>query len=111
MPPSNEVLEIQFDYIRQELSEMKVDLKITKEQTLKTNGRVTALETKVEDHDNYLLTIRDSEEDEHKIAVDRYRRIKDTAFKVVLGVIAAIAAANQVPDFIGKLIKIIWMKN
>ena len=92
---SNEVLADRIENLKEmfkeNIPEMKEDIKITKEQAFKTNGRVNK-------HDDEIAELK-----------KKSKTLWDIIFKIAVGIITLAAAGNQIPKFIISILHDIWI--
>ena len=107
-PVTNEVLAERIEYTREDLKEMKDDIKVIKEQTLKTNGRVNK-------HDDEMVYLHqgvkaffEKEEREHAEATDKIRKLKSILLKFGIAIVGSATAANELPQLIKNIVHNLW---
>lgn len=106
---TNHILERIKQIMDVDIPEMKQDIKITKEQALKTNGRVNRHDDDIKElkitTDEYL----DEREKIHEETISEYKQkwelIRTYGFKFAVAAVLAIAAANQLPELVVKFIQ------
>lgn len=98
------------EFIRQDLLEMKGDIKITKEQAIRTNGRANLHDAEIAAIKLFIEKFSQDKENEHEEIISEYKQkkkmIANYVFKFLIGVVVAIAAANQLPEFVVKSLQL-----
>lgn len=114
---SNAVLKERIDHILErvkqitdvDIPEMKNDIKITKEQALKTNGRVNRHDDEIKSLQETAQEYVNEREAEHQETISEYKKkwemVKTNGFKFAVATVLAIAAANQLPELVIKFIQ------